>query len=96
MFVLVHHNINDPESFWARAQAGLGDLPSDLTLHHCLAAQDATRATCLWEASSTEAVSDFLEPLIQGAAKNEYRAAENREGIAVPQQYAMVAPPPTQ
>ncbi|MBR9989488.1 MAG: hypothetical protein KFH98_07020 [Gemmatimonadetes bacterium] len=92
MFVLVHHDVKQPEAFWARSQEALGNLPRELTLHHCLAAQDGTRATCLWEAASPEAVSAFLDPLHDGVADNEYRAAENSEGIAVPQRY-QIAPP---
>lgn len=93
MFVLVHHDVQQPESFWARSQEALGDIPSGLTLHHCLAAQDGSRATCLWEASSADAVREFLDPLHDGVAHNEYRAAENREGVAVPQQYQLAPPP---
>jgi hypothetical protein len=84
MYVLVHHAVNEPVRFWANAQKGLADMPSHLTLHHTLSAKDGTRATCLWEAESVSAVRDFLEPLLGPTAANEYREAENREGIAVP------------
>jgi hypothetical protein len=93
MFVLVHHNVTDAESFWHRNQQALEDLPSELTLHHCLAAQDGTRATCLWEAPSVDAVRSLLEPLHSGVAVNEYRIAENREGIGIPAQFQIVSPP---
>jgi hypothetical protein len=93
MFVLVHHNVQQPEAFWARSQEALGNLPGELTLHHCLAAQGGTRATCLWEATSADAVRAFLDPLHAGLAHNEYRPAENREGIAVPKQFQLAPPP---
>jgi hypothetical protein len=94
MYVLVHHDIQRPEEFWTRSQQALGSLPGHLALHHCLAAEDGTKATCLWEATSADAVRDYLEPLHAGVAANEYRAAENREGVAVPRRYALEAPMP--
>jgi hypothetical protein len=93
MFVLVHHTVQQPEAFWTRSQEALGNLPASLTLHHCLAAQDGSRATCLWEAPSADAVRTFLEPIHDGVAQNEYRAAENKEGVAVPAQYQLAPPP---
>ena len=84
MYVLVHHDVSDPAGFWSNAQKGLANMPDHLVLHHTLSAKDGTRATCLWEAESVDAVRDFLEPLLGPTTKNEYREAENREGIAVP------------
>lgn len=94
MYVLVHHDIQQPDEFWARSQQALGSLPTDLALHHCLAAEDGTKATCLWEASSAERVREFLDPLHAGTARNDYRAAENRDGVAVPRRYTLDAPMP--
>lgn len=94
MFVLVHHNIHQPDTFWPGALAGLGDMPSDLTLHQCLAAEDGTRATCLWEAPSIDKVNAFIDRISGGdVVTNEYRTAENRDGIGVPKRYAEAQAP---
>jgi len=93
MFVLVHHEVNDPGSFWSRSQQALGDLPAGFELHHCLSASDGTLATCLWSAPSVDAIQSFLEPIHAGNASNHYKAAENQEGIAVPPQFQIVTPP---
>jgi hypothetical protein len=93
MYVLVHHTIYDPERFWAKAQESLSALPSELQLHQSLSATDGTLATCLWEAPSIHAVSSFLEPALAGTATNEYRRAEARDGVTVPNRYATVTPP---
>jgi hypothetical protein len=93
MYVLVHHTIYDPERFWSRAQEGLASIPGDLQLHHTLSATDGTLATCLWEAPSIHQVSSFLEPILSGTATNEYRRAEAREGVVVPERYAVITPP---
>jgi hypothetical protein len=84
MYVLVHHSVTDPANFWPTAEAAIPNLPPELQLHHTLAARDGTRATCLWEADSVAAVSDFLEPALGAYARNEYAEAENRDGIALP------------
>jgi hypothetical protein len=94
MFVLVHHTVTDPDTFWPTAQAALSDMPAGLTLHHCLAGKDGVRATCLWEAESVEAVRSFLEPVIGPSSRNEYSEAENRDGIAVPAHLVMEPPTP--
>ena len=84
MYVLVHHNVTDPQRFWATVVDATPNLPSHLKLHQTLAARDGTKATCLWEAESVEAVRSFLEPAFGGTSRNEYAEAENREGLAMP------------
>lgn len=88
MYVLVHHAIHDPKHFWSQAEQAIPNLPTDLKLHHTLTAKDGTRATCLWEAESVQAVRDFLEPALGSVSTNEYAPAENRDGIALPSQPA--------
>ena len=86
MFVLVHHTISDPQRFWTLSQSA-GDPPDGLSLHQTLAAKDGTLATCLWEAASVDAVRSYLDPATEGMARNEYREAENREGVVFPKQF---------
>jgi len=84
MYVLVHHQIHDRDSFWAMARDGTSNLPAGLTLHLSIPARDGSVATCLWEGESLEAVRNFVEPLVGKASRNEYSEAENREGVALP------------
>lgn len=93
MYVLVHHAIGDPSGFWTKAQEVIPNLPRGLTLHHTLSATDGTRASCLWEADSVEAVRSFLEREVGQYSANEYREAENRDGVAVPRRFMFVPPP---
>ncbi len=86
MYVLVHHTVHDPAQFWSTAQTAIPNIPPTMKLHHTLSARDGTRASCLWEADSIDAVRDFLEPALGAVSTNEYREAENREGIALPTQ----------
>lgn len=91
MYVLVHHQVHDPRSFWSLVDQVL-DMPPGLTLHHTLSARDGTMATCLWEAESVDAVRDFLDPVLGTLSTNRYAAAENREGVVQPTQLATGAP----
>jgi hypothetical protein len=91
MFVLVHHIVQDPATFWSTASAAMPNIPSTMTLHHSLVAKDGTRATCLWEAASVDAVRAFLEPALGASSANEYREAENRDGVAVPARFGQAA-----
>jgi hypothetical protein len=92
MYVLVHHTVTDARHFWSTAEQAIPNLPAGLQLHHTLSARDGSRATCLWEADSVDAVRDFLEPALGAYSSNEYREAENREGIALPTQMSAAIP----
>ena len=83
MFIVVQHEVNDRSTFWAAAQQGMGALPSSLKLHQTLSAPDGSRAVCVWEAESIDAVKSFLESAVKGAA-NEYFQVVNKEGVALP------------
>lgn len=84
MYVLVHHDVHDPQGFWSTAEKAIPAIPEGLQLHQTIPAKDGTCATCLWEADSVQAVKDFLEPALAGKATNRYAEAENREGMAMP------------
>jgi hypothetical protein len=82
VYILVQHTISDPDSFWNAVDPAA--LPQALKLHHTFPTRDGSHAACLWEADSTSAVRDFLEPVIGRYSRNEYFAVENREGVALP------------
>lgn len=86
MYVLIQHTISDPGTFW-----NAGDpttLSPDIKLHHTFPTPDGTRAVCIWEADSVDAVRSVLEPVIGQVSRNEYFTVENREGFARPTRVA--------
>lgn len=89
MYVLVQHTITDPATFWSTAEAATP--PAQVRLQHSFPTSDGTRAVCLWEADSVDAVRDLLEPMIGAVSRNEYFAVENREGIGHPSAVAHTA-----
>jgi hypothetical protein len=83
VFIVVQHQVSDRSAFWAGAQQGMGALPSNLKLHQTLSAPDGSRAVCVWEAESIDAVKSFLDSAIKGAT-NDYFEVVNKEGVALP------------
>jgi hypothetical protein len=81
MYVLVQHTISEPAAFWNDADPRT--LPQ-VKLHHTFPAPDGTRAVCIWEADTVEALRNLLEPMVGKVSRNEYFTVENREGFAFP------------
>ena len=82
MYVVVQHTISEPAAFWNAADPST--LSPDIKLHHTFPTPDGTRAVCIWEAESVDAVRNVLEPVIGRVSRNEYFKVENREGFARP------------
>ena len=82
MYVLVQHTVSDPSSFWNDADPRT--LSPRAELHHTFPNPDGTRAVCIWEAESVEALRNLLEPMIGKTSRNEYFTVENKEGFALP------------
>ena len=89
MFVLVQHTISDPAAFW-----NAGDptkISPQITLHQTFPTPDGTRAVCIWEAASVDALRDLLEPLIGKVSRNDYLAVENKVGFGRPSRVPQTA-----
>jgi hypothetical protein len=89
MYIVVQHAISEPAAFWNSADPTT--FPPEVKLHHTFPAPDGTRAVCIWEAASVEALRNVLEPLIGSISRNEYFTVENREGFARPSGVAATA-----
>ena len=70
MLVIAHHNISDPEHFWAAAEEVTKSLPGNLKLHSVYPSIDAKSGTCIWEAGNAEEVQQFLDKNTSQYAKN--------------------------
>ena len=86
MFVQVVHNIADRGS-WAERLEDFEKQgpPTQFTLHSSGTSIDHTKAFCLWEAESVDALSAFLDGATAGAAQNVYYALdETAPGTTLP------------
>ena len=90
MFVQVIHNISD-KAAWAQRLADFAKQgpPPEFTLHSSGTSTDGTKAFCLWEAQSVDALSAFLNAATAGAAQNTYYAIdENAPATSLPRSAA--------
>jgi hypothetical protein len=70
MLVIAHHNISDPEAFWAKAKEVTENLPGSLKVHGVYPAKDGKTGTCLWEADNVQEVQQYLDEQAGKLAKN--------------------------
>jgi hypothetical protein len=89
MFIMVQHTISEPAVFWNAADPTT--LSPQFKLHHTFPTPDGTRAVCIWEADSVDALRGLLEPLVGRVSRNEYFPVENREGFARPSRVPQTA-----
>ena len=83
MYILVDHTISDPAAFWGSAEQVMR-MPPGVKLHQTFPTRDGTKAVCVWEAESIDALRGFIEPLVGRVSRNEYLEVENKEGVASP------------
>ena len=88
MYVVVVHNIRDPEKFWLTVQNTIDadGVPASIKVHACYPDPSATRAVCLQEANSVTPVRDWIEATFGLASDNEYFqvAAESAFALGLP------------
>ena len=66
MYVLVQHTISQPACV-LQTQPTRGQSPREhLTLHHTFPTPDGTRAVCIWEAASIDAVRVVVVVALKG------------------------------
>ena len=70
MLIIAHHNIQNPQVFWASAQKLSALMPANLKLLSVFPSKDMKTGTCLWEAESANTVQKFLDDNVGNVSKN--------------------------
>jgi hypothetical protein len=86
MYVTVIHTIQDTQKFWGAAEEST--LPQGVTLHSVFPNEDGSRAVCLWEADSQEAVEKVVEGTVGDVSSNEFYAVNPQNAQGLPSQAA--------
>jgi hypothetical protein len=86
MLVIAHHNIQDPQSFWSKAQSLNALLPSDLKLISVLPSKDMKAGTCIWEGPSANAVQKFIDDNVGNYSKNFCYEVDEVNAMGLPKQ----------
>lgn len=70
MYIIVNHNINNTEDFWASAQRHLPKLPKGgvQRVLNIFPNQNMDKATCVWEADSIENLQTYLKENLSAAS----------------------------
>ena len=84
MLVIAHHDIQDPETFWAAAQSIGSSMPSNLKLHSVFPSTDMKTGTCVWEAPSVHDVQKFVDDSVGNVSKNSFYEVNDAAAIGAP------------
>ena len=71
-YIVAIHDVSDPDRFWGGAGETLADLPDGVTLRESYPQHDGSRAVCLWEAPSVDAVREIVDGAGGDSSRNEY------------------------
>ena len=84
MYVVVEHEIKDPEVAFPRGtrmMSGEG-APEGVRVLQFYPAQDGSRVTCLWESDSVAAVQDYVDATLGDASVNRSYAVDQEKAFA--------------
>ena len=85
MYVVVEHEITDSETFFGKAGSVVENVTEGVKTVQFFPNPDKTRAICLWEAPTVEAVEEYLEsPVIGESAKNIYYPVDTEVAMGLP------------
>ena len=84
MFIVVLHDITNKQAFFGAGEAVVNDAPPGVKSLHFLPSTDGTQAACLWEASSVDAVKNYLETKIGKSTRNTYYAVDSKVAMGLP------------
>lgn len=74
MYIVVHHDISNPEDFWASAQRHLPRLPEAgvKRVLNLFPNQSMDKCTCVWEADSIESLDIYLREKLGTSSQETY------------------------
>ena len=81
-YVVAIQDVSDPERFWSGAKEAVGRLPQGITLHATYPQQDGSKAVCLWEAESVDAVRRAVEEAVGGTSRNQFFEVDSQHAGA--------------
>ncbi len=84
MYVVIQHKIDDPARFWEIAKAATQNLPEGMKLFSIWPNADGSKASCLWESPSVEALKDFVEPHVKDISTNDYFEVAAHMAVGLP------------
>lgn len=84
MFVVVHHQVKDPNYFFADIPSVAQNAPPGVHPRMFCPSQDKNSAVCLWQAESVEAVRAYVDETAGPSAVNTYIEVDESYSIGLP------------
>lgn len=98
MYVVVQHNIKDPETAFPRGEKLIRNegAPTGVRGLQFYPAQDGSAVTCLWEAPSVEVIQEYVDSTLGDSSENtcyEVNAEQafSRQPLGLPESAAVDA-----
>ena len=85
MKIGVIHEINDPEAFGERGENLVEEAPEGIQNHQGCFPTNFTTGTCVWEAESVDELSEYIDPTLGDASKQEYFEIDEEVSEGVPE-----------
>lgn len=85
MYVLVRHDVKDPDHFFADVPAVAQNAPPGVHPRMFCPGRDKTTALCLWQAESIGAVRAYLDGTTGPSALNTYFEVDAAASIGLPE-----------
>lgn len=84
MYVMVQHDVKDPEHFFADIPGVAANAPTGVLPRQFCPSRDRTTAVCLWEAESLEEVRAYLDEVTGDASENAYFEVSEEQALGLP------------
>jgi hypothetical protein len=85
MYVIVHHKISDPATFWFSVEAAMAEIPEGMQLRQLFPNADGSQCVCLWSADSVDTVKQLVESKVGHVSSNEYYEVGTEKAIGLPE-----------
>lgn len=84
MYVIVQHEINDPQTAFASGRALMAGegAPAGVRVLQFYPSADASSVTCLWESGSVDAVQRYVDTTLGDSAVNTSYAVDAAQAFA--------------
>jgi hypothetical protein len=86
MYIVVQHQITDPDKFFSVDISDVvSSAPPGVDGRLFYPSQDRAAAICVWEATSIDAVRDYIDPVTNGVSENTYFEVLHKHALGLPE-----------
>ena len=84
MFVLIHHEVRDPATFWNIVTEEMEHLPAGLMLVQSLPARFGAAEFSLWETEQVDALQQFVDTKLGLVSRSTYFPIDAGNAFGLP------------